>query len=64
MKVTNNALEKKLCIAVKTNGESGTIRKKNIDRIEPGTVWAIINVQHKHTASNEYDVIVIVVHGS
>lgn len=36
MKVTNNALEKKLCIAVKTNGESGTIRKKNIDRIEPG----------------------------
>lgn len=51
MKVTNNALEKKLCIAVKTNGESGTIRKKNIDRIEPGEV--VINVEHKHTASNE-----------
>lgn len=45
MKVTNNALEKKLCIAVKTNGESGTIRKKNIDRIEPGEVVINTNTQ-------------------
>lgn len=36
MRVTNSVLEKKLCVAVKTNGESGTIKKKHLERVTPG----------------------------
>jgi hypothetical protein len=38
VRVTNSELEAKLCIAVKTNGASGTIRKKNLERIDPVTI--------------------------
>ena len=36
VKVTNSVIEKKLCVAVKTNGDSGTIRKKNLQQVVPG----------------------------
>ncbi|CAI8037002.1 hypothetical protein GBAR_LOCUS20712, partial [Geodia barretti] len=35
VKVTNSVIEKKLCVAVKTNGDSGTIRKKNLQQVVP-----------------------------
>ena len=36
VKVTNSALDRKLCVAVRTNGESGTIKKKNLEHVVPG----------------------------
>ena len=36
VKVTNTALDKKLCIAVTTTGQYGTMKKRNLERIEPG----------------------------
>lgn len=39
VKITNSVIEKKLCVAVKTNGDSGTIRKKNIQQVVPGEEW-------------------------
>ena len=58
VRVTNSGLEKKLCIAVKTNGASGTIRKKNLERIDPGenthTHTHTQTHTHLHTHTHTY----------
>ena len=46
VKVTNKGLEKKLCVAVRTNGESGTIKKKHLERITPGKEPTMQPSQH------------------
>ena len=38
MKVTNAAMDKKWCIVVNTEGRSGSVKKKYLERVEPGRI--------------------------
>ena len=36
VKVTNSAMDKKWCIAVTTNGQTGSVKKKHLEQVEAG----------------------------
>jgi len=57
VKVTNAAMDKKWCIVVNTEGRSGSVKKKYLERVEPGRItissphW-LISYHEKEIACN------------